>query len=104
MEEDLQSKMAEPHGNVVRISALVNANHAGNFVTRRSHSGIIIFVQNTPIIWFPKRQNTVEAATFRSEFVALCIFKELIVALRYKRHMCRVQLDGPAQFFLTTVD
>ena len=81
-EKEPPPKMAEPLGNVVRISALVDTNHAGNVVTRRSHSGIIIFVQNAPIIWFSKRQNTVEAATFGSEFVALRICKELIVALR----------------------
>ena len=50
VEEELPTKMAEPRGNVVRISAFVDANHAGNVVTRRSNPGIIIFVQNAPII------------------------------------------------------
>ena len=75
MEEELPPKMAEPRGNMGRISAFVNADHSGNAVTRQSHSGIIIFVQNAPIIWFSKRQNTVEAAIFGSEFVALRICK-----------------------------
>ena len=99
VEEELPPNMPKPHGNVVRISAFVDANHAGNVVTRRSHSGIIIFVQNTPIIWFSKSQNTVEAATFGSEFVALRICKELIVELRYKLCMFGVLLDGPADVF-----
>ena len=98
MEEELLPKIPEPRGNVVRISAFVDANHAGNVVTRRSHSGIIIFVQNAPIIWFSKSQNTVEAATFGSEFVALRICKELIVELRYKLCMFGVILDGPEDF------
>ena len=76
--------MPELQGHLVIISAFVDANHAGNVVTRRSHSGIFIFVQNALIIWFSKRQNTVESATFGSEFVALRICKDLIVALRYK--------------------
>ena len=91
--------MAEPRGNMVRISAFVDANHAGNVVTRLSHSGITIFVQNAPITWFSKRQNTVEAEKFGSEFFALRIFKELIVALRYKLRMFGVPLDGPADIF-----
>jgi hypothetical protein len=91
--------MPEPRGHSVTISAFVDANHAGNVVTRRSHSGIFIFVQNAPIIWFSKRQNTVEAATFGSEFVALRICKELIVALRYKLRMFGVPIDGPANIF-----
>ena len=95
VEEELPPKMSDPCGNVVRISAFVDANHAGNVVTRQSHSGIIIFVHKAPNIWFSKRQNTVEATTFGSEFVALSICKELIVALRYKLHMFGVPLDGP---------
>jgi predicted AlkP superfamily pyrophosphatase or phosphodiesterase len=36
------------------ISAFVDVNHGGNVVTRHSHSGILIYVQNAPIIWFSK--------------------------------------------------
>ena len=56
-------------------------------------------MQNAPIIWFSKRHNTVEAATFGSEFVALRICKELIVALHYKLRMFGVLLDGLADVF-----
>jgi hypothetical protein len=99
VEEELPRNMPEPRGNPVIISAFVDANHAGNVVTRRSHTGIIIYVQNAPTVWFSKRQNTVEAATFGSEFVALRICKELIVALRYKLRMFGVPIDGPANVF-----
>jgi Reverse transcriptase (RNA-dependent DNA polymerase) len=99
VEEELPPNMPEPRGHSVTISAFVDANHAGNVVTRRSHTGIFLFVQNAPIIWFSKRQNTVEAATFGSEFVALRICKELIVALRYKLRMFGVPIDGPANVF-----
>jgi hypothetical protein len=97
--EELPPNMPEPRGRSVTISAFVDANHAGNIITRRSHSGIFLFVQNAPIIWFSKRQNTVEAATFGSEFVALRICKELIVALRYKLRMFGVPIDRPANVF-----
>ena len=99
VEEELPPKIPEPRGNVERISAFVDANHAGNVVTQRSLSGIIIFVQNASIIWFSKRQNTVEAATFGSEFVALRICTELIVTLCYKLRMFGVPSDEPADVF-----
>jgi hypothetical protein len=99
VEEELPAKMPTPRGNSVTISAFVDANHAGNIVTRRSHTGIIIFVQNAPIIWFSKRQNTVESSTFGSEMVALRICKDLIVALRYKLRMFGVPINGPANVF-----
>ena len=73
--------MPEAKGKPVMISCFVNANHAGNMMTRRSHTGILVHVQNAPIIWFSKRQNTVKASSFGSEFVALRAAKEMIVAL-----------------------
>ena len=69
-------------------------------MTRRSHSGIIIFVNNAPIIWFSKRQNTVESSTFGSELVvAMRICHDLIVSLRYKLRMFGLNLQGPAFTF-----
>jgi len=48
VEEELPPKMPEPLGRPVTISSFVDANHAGNVVTRRSHSGVLIFLMNTP--------------------------------------------------------
>ncbi len=97
--EELPPNMPEPKGNSVLISCFVDANHAGNVITRRSHTGIIIYVQDAPIIWFSKRQNTVEASSFGSEFVALQTAKDMLVALRYKLRMFGVPIDGPANVF-----
>ena len=91
--------MPEPKGKSVTISCFVDANHASNVVTRRSHTGILAFVQNSPIIWVSRRQNTVETSTFGSEFVALRTAWDVIIALRYKLRMFGVPLDGPAQVY-----
>ena len=91
--------MPEPLGRAVNIYTFVDANHAGNVVTRRSHTGILIFVQNSPILWLSRRQNTVETSTFGSEFVALRTARDLIISLRYKLRMFGVPLEGPAQVF-----
>jgi hypothetical protein len=81
------------------ISCFVDADHAGNMVTRRSHTGILIFCNRAPIIWFSKKQNTVETSTFGSEFVAAKIAVELIEGLRYKLRMMGIPLEGPANLF-----
>ena len=94
--EELPPNMPEPKGAGVVITCFVDANHAGNVVTRRSHTGILIFVQNAPIIWFSKKQNTVESASFGSEFVALRAARDMIVALRYKLRMFGIPVIGPA--------
>ncbi len=97
--EELPPNMPEPKGKCVNISCFVDANHAGNVITRRSHTAILINVQNAQIIWFSKRQNTVESSSFGSEFVALRAAKDMLVALRYKLRMFGVPTDGPANIF-----
>ena len=81
------------------ISCFVDADHAGNLVTRRSHTGILIFCIRAPIVWFSKRQNTVETSTFGSEFIAARIAVELIESLRYKLWMFGVPIDGPTNMY-----
>ena len=48
-----------------------------------------------PIIWYSKRQNTVEASSFGSEYIALRICTEMVEALRYKIRCFGVPIDGP---------
>jgi hypothetical protein len=67
------------------------------------HTGIIINVQNAPIVWFSKRQNTVESSNFGSEFVALRAAKDMLVALKDKLRMFGVPIDGPANVFCDNI-
>ena len=99
LEEELPAKMPEPLGRPVSLHVFVDANHAGNLVTRRSHTGILLFIQNSPIVWLSRRQNTVETSTFGSEFVAMRTARDMIIAMRYKLRMFGVPLDGPAQVY-----
>ena len=46
--------MPEALGKYVVIKAYVDSNHAGNMENMRLHSGIIIYVNNKPIIWYSK--------------------------------------------------
>ena len=98
-EEHLPHNMPVPYGKEVDINVFVDADHAGNKITRRSHTGIVIYCNCSPIIWFSKRQNTVETLTFSSEIIALKIAIELVEGLRYKLRMFGVPISGPARIF-----
>ena len=52
-----------------------------------------------PILWFSKRQNTVETSAFSSEMIAMKTCMEAIQALRYKLKMFGVPLMGPTEVF-----
>ena len=97
--EDVPDNAPPPRGASVQINIYVDSDHAGNKVTRRSQTGILIFLNMAPISWFSKRQNTVESSTFGSELIALKIASEQIMGLRYKLRMMGVPIDGPANVF-----
>jgi hypothetical protein len=87
--------MPEPLGNAVKITTLVDASHGDDLITRRSQTGVVTFVNNSPISCYSKRQSTVESSTFGSEFVALRIAVELSEGLRYKLQMIGFAIDEP---------
>ena len=98
--EDLEPPgMPEPHGESVQINVFVDSDHAGNVITRRSHTGIIIYLNLAPIIWYSKKQNNVESSTFGAEFIAAKTALEITEGLRYKLRMLGVPLEGPARVF-----
>ena len=69
--EAIPDDMPKPRGKIMTTHCFVDANHAADKVTRRSQTGILIFCNRAPILWFSKRQNSVESSTFGSEFTAL---------------------------------
>ena len=52
-------------------------------------------------MWFSKRQNSVEASTFGSEFTAMKNALEMIEALRYKLQMLGVRLRNQRMYSVT---
>lgn len=97
--EEIPADAPEPLGPSVKVTCFVDANHAGNVVTRRSQTGYIFYVNNAPILWYSKRQNTVEASTFGSEFIAMRTVVEVNEALRFKLRMFGIAIDGPTDIF-----
>jgi hypothetical protein len=96
VKEAIPYNAPKPRGNSVSMTCYVDADHAGNRVTRRSHTGILLYVNRAPISWYSKRQMTVETSTFGSEFIAARIATEMIEGLRYKLRMMGIPIDGAA--------
>lgn len=91
--------MPEARGKPVQINLFCDAAHATCLSTRRSTTGIIIFLQGMPVIWYSKRQNTLESSTFGSEFVALRIAVEMNESLRTKLRMLGIPIQGATNGF-----
>ena len=79
--EEIPDKSPTPKGNKVHTSTYCDANLLHDLVTGRSATGILHFFNQTPIDSFSKHQNQVEAATYRSEFMATRQAAEQIIDL-----------------------
>ena len=77
------SERPVPLGPKVRITVYKDADHAHDLVTRRSVTGVLLFLNNTPVKWISKRQKTVETSTYGSELVAGKVATELILEYRF---------------------
>ena len=92
-------KEAVPPGTPVeRVKEvdLVDSNHAGDQLTRRSRTSFFIFLNMAPVIWFSKPQPTIETSVFGTDFVAIKNCMETLRGLRYRLRMMGVQLSGPS--------
>ena len=68
-------------------------------ITGRALSGVLHFINGTPVDWYCKRQATVETATYGSEFVVARIATEQIIDLRTTLCQLGVPVGGPLYLF-----
>ena len=97
--EELPSDMPIPRGKPIRTTTFEDANLMQDLVTGRSCTGILHLINQNPCAWFCKLQNSVETATYGSEFVAARIATDQIMDLRYTLRMLGVPIDGKAYMF-----
>ena len=70
----------------------MDASHTDKNVTRRGHTGFIVFLNREPIIWHSKIQNTVKSRNFSSEFIEAKSCVEHITSLHFKLRMLRISV------------
>jgi len=71
-----------PLGKPVITTSYVDANLMHDLLTGRSVTGILHFINQTPVAWYCKKQATVETATYGSEYSAARTCVEQIIDLR----------------------
>ena len=58
--EEIPPDAPEPLGKPVQITVFVDSDHAGDLVTRRSRTGVLVFLNRSPVNWYSKKQTSVE--------------------------------------------
>ena len=94
-EEELPPGRPRSLGKEMLIRAFVDADFAGDKLTRRSRTGFIVMLNSAPIFWFSKKQTSAETSSFGSEFVAMKQCCEYLKGLRYKLRMMGITVNNP---------
>ena len=99
VKEQIPKDAPKPLGKRVVLTSYVDANLHHDLVTGRSVTGVIHFVNQTPVHWFSKKQPTVETATYGSEFVAAKLAVEQIISMRLTLRYLGVEVHGATHLF-----
>ena len=70
---------------------LVDIDDAHDKWTR---TGFMVYMNMSPINWYSKRQSTIEASVFYTEFVAMKVRIETLHAILYKLRMMGIPISG----------
>jgi hypothetical protein len=99
VDEVIPPNMPKAWGKPLTMTCFVDANHAGCWVMRWSHISILVLLNKAPILWYSKRQNTIETSMFGSEFIEMKTAIEMIEGLWYKLRMMGIGVDGSTNVF-----
>ena len=89
----------KPLGHGFNICCFVDADHAGESLTRRSLTGFIVMLNNAPIYWHSKKHTSVDMSTFGSEMMAIKQEADYIRSFRYKIRMFGIPVEEPASVY-----
>ena len=81
-EEVVHNNWPETLGKGVITATYVDANLYHGLITSRAATGLLHFLNGTPIDWFSKQKNMVEMAPYGSEFAASKIGVDQIIDLQ----------------------
>ena len=78
----------------MKTTTEVDADYSHDLETRRSFTGILIFLNGTLQNWYSKRKHTVETSAYGSELVVARIAVEMIMEYSYKLRILGVPILG----------
>ena len=99
VKEEVPDDIPEPLGKPVVLTTYVDANLYHDMLTGRAVTGILQFINATPIEWYTKHQATVASATFGSEFVAARVATDMTIDIRTSLCYLGVPISGPTYMF-----
>ena len=98
--KNLPDDMPEPLGEAVVTTTTMDATLTHCLATGKSLTGCLHFINKTPVDWYPKKQGTVETATYGSEFVAAKTATEQIMDIRQTSRYLGAPIGSESYLFV----
>ena len=95
-EPETYSGLPPPKGKVARITTFVDSGLHHCRVTGKASTGMIQFVNQTPVKWGAWKQSTVENTTYGSEFVAARTGVDKTIDLQFTLQAMGVPVEEPS--------
>ena len=95
-EEESFKGLPMPKGKVARVTTWIDSGLHHCRVTGKASTGMVQFVNQTPVDWGAWHQSTVETATYSSEFVAARMGVDKTIDLQYTLCAMGVPLEEPS--------
>ena len=67
----------------MQSTILCDADHAHDKRTRRSITGLLVYIGQTPVSWSSRRQTAIASSTYAAEFMALRHATEEAISIRF---------------------
>jgi hypothetical protein len=93
LKEVVPPNMPSPRGQGFTMRVYVDSDHAGDTVTRRSRTGLLVYLNYALIHGMSKKQTSIETSSFGSEFMAMKAATEYVRSLRFKSGMMGIPVD-----------
>lgn len=95
----MPSNRLESRGLGLNIKVYVDAIHTEYTITRWLRNGFIVYLNNTPVNWLSKKQNSVEISFIGFEFIAMKHCCKYLRGLQYRLCMMGIPCNGPSYIF-----
>ncbi len=97
--EDVGTDFPTACGPELETVVFFDADHAHDHVTRRSISGLIVFVGSIPAIWQSKRQGCIATSTYCAEFISMRTAVEEAISIRYMLRCLGIPVTKPTDLY-----
>lgn len=97
--EDVEPGLPEPLGTPMQTSICTDSDHAHDVVTRRSITGVLVYVGLTPVSSVSRRQTAIASSTYEAEFMAMRTATQEAKVIRNLLRSFGIPLDGPTLLF-----